>query len=332
MKGRAARRLLCVVAIVVAGAGWSGKSPSILDTHGSESTRIAGIWWLMFGLGAGVYAVVAFFVVWAIVRGRRRDGGGDGAVSDNAWIVWGGVVVPVVILGVLAAVTVQATSELRRPETNALQVNVVGKRWWWQVSYPGTPYTTANEIHLPAGRPVEIHLDSDNVVHSFWVPQLAGKEDLVPGQHNVLRFTPDTPGTYIGECAEYCGLEHARMGFVVVVEAATDFDRWLTRRQVAPSAPDSEAAAEGETVFVREPCAGCHAVRGTPAQGTVGPDLTDFGARSTIGARTVENTPQNLAKWIVDAGSMKPGALMPPMTQLSSRDVDNLVAYLEGLK
>jgi cytochrome c oxidase subunit II len=318
--------------MVVAGAGWSGKSPSILDTHGSESTRIAGMWWLMFGLGAGVYAVVAFFVVWAIVRGRRRDDGGDGPVSDNAWIVWGGVVVPVVILGVLAAVTVQATSELRRPESNALQVNVVGKRWWWQVSYPGTPYTTANEIHLPAGRPVEIHLDSDNVVHSFWVPQLAGKEDLVPGQHNVLRFTPDTPGTYIGECAEYCGLEHARMGFVVVVEAATDFDRWLTRRQVAPSAPDSEAAAEGETVFVREPCAGCHTVRGTPAQGTVGPDLTDFGARSTIGARTVENTPQNLAKWIVDAGSMKPGALMPPMTQLSSRDVDNLVAYLEGLQ
>ncbi len=331
MNARGARRLVVLVAIVVAGAGWSGKSPSILDPHGSESSRIAGVWWLTFGLGAAVYAIVAFFVVWAIVRGRRRKGAGEGPVSDNAWIVWGGVVVPVVILGVLAAVTVQATSELRRPEAGALQVHVVGKRWWWQVSYPGTPYVTANEIHLPAGRPVEIQLDSDNVIHSFWVPALAGKQDMIPGQHNVLRFTPTTPGRYIGECAEYCGLEHARMGFVVIVQTATDFDRWLTRRQVTPLPPDSEAAAEGEAVFVREACAGCHTVRGTPAQGTVGPDLTDFGARSAIGARTVENTPANLAKWIVDAGSMKPGVLMPRM-ELSSRDVDNLVAYLEGLK
>jgi cytochrome c oxidase subunit II len=330
VSARRAHGLVVLVTIVLACAGCSGKSPSILDTHGSEASRIAGVWWLMFGLGAAVYAIVAFFVVWAIVRGRGKDVG-EGRISDNSWIVWGGVVVPVVILGVLAGVTVQATSELRRPEANALQVHVVGKRWWWQVSYPGTPYVTANEIHLPAGRPVEIQLDSDNVIHSFWVPELAGKEDLIPGQHNVLRFTPKTPGTYIGECAEYCGLEHARMGFVVIVQSATDFDRWMTRERLTPLPPDSEAGAEGEAVFVSQACAGCHTIRGTPAQGTVGPDLTDFGARGTIGARTVENTPTNLAKWIVDAGSMKPGALMPPMP-LSSRDVDNLVTYLEGLE
>jgi cytochrome c oxidase subunit 2 len=319
-----------VVAATLVAAGCGGGSPSIVKPHGSEASRIAGIWWLMFGLGAFVYAVVAFFIVWAIVRGRRAEPGG-GRVADNAWIVWGGVVVPVVILTVLAVVTVQATSELRKPESDALQVQVVGKRWWWEVSYPDTHFTTANEIHLPAGRPVEIHLDSDNVIHSFWVPELAGKVDLIPGQHNVLRFTPRTPGSYVGECAEFCGLEHARMGFVVVVQTATDFDRWLARQQLTPSPPDSESATEGEVAFVRQACAGCHTIRGTPAVGVVGPDLSNFGDRSTIGARTVENTPSNLAKWIVDAQQIKPGALMPPMP-LSARDVSNIVTYLESLK
>ena len=305
----------------------------MLHTHGSEASRIAGIWWLMFGLGAAVYAIVAVFIVWAILRRRGRvgPGGRDGRVSDDTWIVWGGVIVPVLILGVLAVVTVQATSELRKPEAGALRVEVVGKRWWWQVSYVGTDLTTANEIHLPAGRPVEIGLDSDNVIHSFWVPELAGKVDQIPGQHNVLRFTPRTPGTYIGECAEFCGVEHARMGFVVIVQTVTDFDRWLSRHELTPSPPDSEAAAAGEVAFSRQACAGCHTIRGTPAQGTVGPDLTDFGGRTTIGARTVENTPANLAQWIVDAQQTKPGALMPPMP-LSSRDLDNIVTYLESLK
>jgi cytochrome c oxidase subunit 2 len=174
-------------------------------------------------------------------------------------------------------------------------------------------------------------LDSDNVVHSFWVPELAGKVDMIPGQQNVLRFTPRTPGTYIGECAEFCGIEHARMGFVVVVQTETDFERWLTRQQLTPLPPDSESAAAGEVAFSRQACAGCHTIRGTPAQGVVGPDLTNFGNRTTIGARTVENTPGNLAAWIVDAQEMKPGALMPPI-ELSSRDVNDIVAYLESLK
>jgi cytochrome c oxidase subunit II len=331
MRRRATRSAMAVVlaAIAIGATGCGGKSPSILHAHGSEASRIAGIWWLMFGLGAGVYAVVAVFIVWAIVRGRSGESG-EGRITDNTWIVWGGVIVPVVILGVLAVVTVQSTSQLRKPESGALKVDVVGKRWWWAVSYPGTPVSSANEIHLPAGRPVEIGLDSDNVVHSFWVPELAGKVDTIPGQHNVLRFTPRTPGTYIGECAEFCGLEHARMGFVVVVQTVTDFDRWMTRERLTPSAPDGEAATEGEVAFMRESCSGCHTIRGTPAQGTVGPDLTDFGARSTIGARTLENTPPNLAKWIVDAPSIKPGALMPRLS-LSSRDVSNIVTYLEGL-
>jgi cytochrome c oxidase subunit 2 len=283
----------------------------------------------MFGLGAAVYAIVAGFIVWAVLRNREKHG--DGPADDNTWIIWGGVIVPVAILAVLAVVTVQATAQLRKPEKNALRVEVVGKRWWWEVSYPGTPIVTANEIHLVAGRPVEIGLDSDNVIHSFWVPQLAGKVDMIPGQHNVLRFTPKTPGSYLGECAEFCGVQHARMDFLVLVQTDTDFERWLAAHQLVPSAPDSDTAAAGEAAFMREPCAGCHTIRGTPAQGTVGPALTDVGERSSLGAHTIENTPSNLAAWIVDAQHFKRGALMPPL-QLGNRDLSNIVSYLESLK
>jgi cytochrome c oxidase subunit 2 len=323
-----------IAAFAVAGVALAGCgtkiTPSMLHTHGSEAQRIAGIWWLMFGLGAGVYAIVGGFVVWAILRGRRHAPGTDGP-HENTWIVWGGVIVPVAILAVLAVVTVQATAQLRKPEKNALQIEVIGKRWWWEVHYIGTSITTANEIHMPANRPVEIHLDSDNVIHSFWVPELAGKEDVIPGQHNVLRFTPRTPGSYIGECAEFCGVEHARMGFVVVVQNDTDFTRWMTRDQLTPLPPDSDTAAQGQLVFSRQPCAGCHTIRGTSAQGSVGPDLTDFGGRQTIGARTLANTPSNLAAWIKNPQHYKPGSLMPP-SHIDTRDLDDLVTYLEGLK
>jgi len=329
-----ARRALVLGAglIVAEGllTGCGRHSPSMLNTKGSEATTIAGLWWLMFGLGAAVYAVVGGLIIWAILRGRR-GGGGEGKVSDDAWIVWGGIAVPVVILGVLAVTTVQATAQLRKPEANAVRVQVVGKRWWWDVTYADARFTTANEIHLPAGRPVEIGLDSDNVIHSFWVPQLAGKVDLIPGQHNVLRFTPETPGTYEGRCAEFCGIEHARMGFVVVVQAPVDFDRWVARHQSAPTPPDAETAAQGEQTFMRMSCAGCHTVEGTQAAGKVGPNLTDFGGRGAIGANTISNTPSNLARWITNAQSVKPGSLMPPIP-LSDTERNNVVSYLEGLK
>jgi cytochrome c oxidase subunit 2 len=323
------RRLLLILGVPAAGllvAGCSGHAPSILHTEGSESKAIAGVWWLMFALGAAVYAIVAGFIIWALLRGRE-----GGKLSDDVWIVWGGIGVPVVILAVLAVVTVRVTGELRKPSPNALRIEVVAKRWWWDVTYTDAGFQTANEIHLPAGQPVQIGLDSDNVIHSFWVPELAGKLDVIPGQHNVLRFTPEKPGTYRGECAEFCGIEHARMGFLVVVQTPADYARWVARQQPAPLPPDSETAAEGEQAFMRQSCAGCHTIRGTQAQGTVGPDLTDFGSRHTIGGDTVLNTPNNLAAWLSDAQRFKPGALMPPI-QLSGTDLKSIVSYLEGLQ
>jgi cytochrome c oxidase subunit 2 len=308
-----------------------GAGPSLLDPHGPEAHRIAGIWWLMFGLAAAVYLVVGGFILAGALRGRRTESGKDSRISERAFIWIGGIIVPTAILGVLAVVTVQGTTHLRQPERNPLKVEVVGKRWWWEVRYPSLHFTTANEIHIPVGRPIEVGLDSDNVIHSFWVPQLAGKLDTIPGQHNVLRLKADKPGTYRGVCAEYCGTQHARMQFVVIADSTATFDRWAARRQRPPAPPESDVAAAGELAFVRSPCAGCHTIKGTQADGKLGPDLTDFGARHWIGSITVPNTADNLAGWITDPESIKPGSLMPP-TALSPDDLRSIVAYLEGLK
>jgi len=168
------------------------------------------------------------------------------------------------------------------------------------------------------------------VIHSFWVPQLAGKVDTIPGQTNQLRFTVKEPGTYVGHCAEYCGLQHANMAFTVVAQPAAEFDRWLAQHQNAPSGPTSDLQARGQLAFMRLPCAGCHTIRGTAAQGTAGPDLTDFGGRKTIGAGTVPNTTGNLAGWISNAQSIKPGNKMPPIS-IEPADQQALIAYLESL-
>lgn len=310
-------------------ASCNSHSPNMLHTAGSESKSIAGLWWLMFAMGAAVYAIVAGFIIWAFLRGRR--GTGEGPVSGDGWIIWGGIGAPVVILAVLAVATVHVTSTLRKPSSKALQLEVSAKDWWWSVDYTASGFITANEIHLPAGQPVAIGLDSDNVIHSFWVPQLAGKMDVIPGQHNILRFTPEKVGTYRGECAEFCGIEHARMGFLVIVQTPRDFQTWLINHEQAPLPPDSEAQAEGQQVFMTQPCAGCHTIAGTQAQGVVGPNLTNIGGRQTLGGDTLLNTPANLKAWISDPQVFKPGALMPPM-KLSQTDLNNVVAYLEGLK
>jgi cytochrome c oxidase subunit 2 len=312
-------------------AGCSHKSPSMLDAKGSEASRIAGIWWLMFALAIGVYVVVAGCITLSILRGRRRRAGTASRRSEGLWLWLGGLVGPVIVLLVIAVVTVQTTAALRKPGRDPLRVDVAGEDWWWRVHYTGTSIDTANEIHLPTGRPIEIRLTSDNVVHSFWVPQLAGKMDVIPGQRNTLRFTVNKPGVYRGQCAEFCGLQHANMAFWVIAESPGLFERWLTDHANPTLEPASETAAQGQVVFQRQACAGCHTIRGTTARGTRGPDLTDFGSRRSIGSGAADNTPANLRQWITDAPSIKPGVLMPPIT-LSGADARSIVAYLESLK
>ncbi|MCU1458486.1 MAG: coxB [Actinomycetia bacterium] len=306
-------------------------SPSMLDPKGTEARSVARIWWLMFGLAAGVYLVVGGFILVAVMRGRRTSDGRSSRISDHAFVWLGGIVVPIVILFVLGVVTVNTTAALRRPDADPLRIQVEGKRWWWAVSYTGTGITSAGEIHLPTGRPIEITLTSDNVIHSFWVPQLAGKLDVIPGQRNVLRFKITHPGDYRGECAEFCGIQHANMNFRVVAESPGLYERWVSQHRNAPIEPASDVAASGEHVFQSQSCAGCHAVRGTQAHGTLGPDLTDIGARPLLGGGVMTNTPANLARWINDAPKYKPGVLMPAI-HLSTSQTKSIVAYLESLK
>lgn len=328
-------RAVLGVALALALAACSKDSPSALDGKGPEARRIAGVSWLMFGLAGAVYVVVAGFIVMAIVRGRRRQEDSPKPArepKDDTFIWFGGIVAPVVILAVLAVVTITTTQDLRAVEQGELRIQVVAKRWWWDVRYPDAGVATANEIHIPAGRPIDIELTSDNVIHSFWVPQLAGKVDTIPGQTNHLRLKASEPGTYRGACAEYCGIQHANMSYLVIADPPADFDRWLTRRSSgAGLTPGSEQASRGQVVFNRESCSGCHAVRGTPATATIGPDLSNFGEREAIGSLTVPNTPENLSRWITEPEKVKPGNLMPP-TALSPDDLAAVVAYLEGLK
>jgi cytochrome c oxidase subunit 2 len=336
VRSRRALALGAGVLVVVVLPACSGDSPSILDHHGPEARDVAGVWWLMFVLASAVYVVVAGLVVIAIVKGRRGTvpagavGGADER-GDSAFIWLGGIVAPVAILAVMAVVTVNTTKDLRKPQTDELVIEVTAKRWWWDIRYPESGVATAAEIHIPVGRPVDVVLRSDNVIHSFWVPQLAGKLDAIPGQTNHLRLQASEAGTYLGACAEYCGLQHARMGFIVIADSPADFDRWVARRTGAGTGPTSEEAAAGQRVFMRETCAGCHTIRRTEATGQIGPDLSDFGSRRWIGSITVDNSPANLARWISDSQTMKPGNLMPPIS-LDPDDLTAVVAYLESLK
>jgi cytochrome c oxidase subunit 2 len=323
----------CVIALVLTACG-NDSSPSAINPQGDEAKRIAGVWWLMFGLAIAVYVVVAGFVIVSGLRGRRRgarDAAGDEPLHDSKFIWVGGIIVPVMILVLLAVVTVHTGAALRNPKAGELRVDVAGERWWWRVSYHDPSFETANEIHLPVGRPVAIRLTSDNVVHSFWVPQLASKVDTIPGQPNVLRFRPEKIGVYRGLCAEFCGIQHARMQFLVIVQSPEDFGRWQARRENPAAEPTSEAAARGRMVFEKEACAGCHTIDGTSAQGTLGPNLTDLGTRSTIASATLDNTTHNLTEWIENPRKWKPGVIMPPAV-ISHDDVRAIVAYLESLK
>jgi len=311
-------------------------APSTLDPRSPEARRLASAWWQMFALGAAVYAVVAGLIVWTLVRRRagHRDGGAD---RERLFVVAGGVAAPVAVLAVVAFITVDTTADVGAASPGpALAVEVVGHTWWWEVRYPaggraGEPaVVTANELRIPVGRPVQLTLSSADVLHSFWVPELAGKVDLIPGATTTLRFSAERPGTYQGACAEFCGIQHANMRFLVVAEEPGGFDRWRARQGGPAAAPTSELEARGQAAFMGAPCAGCHTVRGTPATATLGPDLSDFGTRRTLGAGLLPNTAANLARWIVDAPELKPGVLMPPIA-LSPAEVDAIVAYLEAL-
>ena len=317
-----------VLGVVVLSA--CSDAPSMLDPHAPEARHIADVWWLMFVLAAGVFVIVTAFVVWAIVH-RRADTVTPSASErrDRRFVLIGGLVVPSIVLAVVAVATVRTTNALQATGSG-LQIHVSGVEWWWRVTYPDLGITTANEIHVPVGTQVDITLTSEDVIHSLWVPQLNGKADLIPGQSNHLSFTASSAGTYRGQCAEFCGLEHARMAFVVIAEPPDAFQAWAKAERADAVTPTGAQATAGEQVFVNGSCAGCHTVRGTTAVGVLGPDLTHVGSRQTIAALTLPNTTDGMRKWLSDTQGVKPGAHMPQI-DLTPDEVSALVAYLEGL-
>jgi cytochrome c oxidase subunit 2 len=302
---------------------------STLDSRGAGAARIESLWWLVFWIATVFFLVVVAFLVAAIIRSRRQEVEVRREVRWGApFIVVSGVIVPAIVLVTVFALSLRDSQELSETGAQAtLEIEVRAHDWWWEVRYPNGA-VTANEIHIPVGEPVKVRLLSADVIHSFWVPRLQGKTDNITGRVTHSWLQADEPGRYRGQCAEFCGLQHANMRFFVVAEPREQFAAWLENE--ASPATESAAATAGEEVFLSSTCVGCHAIRGTPADSQVGPDLTHVADRRTLFAGTVPNTPEYLERVIIDPQSIKPGVPMPP-TDLSSEELQALVEYLQEL-
>jgi cytochrome c oxidase subunit 2 len=304
---------------------------SALNPQGTESAIIAEMAWVLIAGAALVFAVVMAIAAYAVFAPRDRAR----RLSQRALLIGGGIVFPTIVLASLLLYSLLRAASLAAPgDGAALRIEVTGEQWWWRVQYLDeagrVDFVTANEIHIPAGRAVDLTLRSADVIHSFWVPALAGKLDMVPGKVNRMRITAQAPGVFRGQCAEYCGGPHGFMAFLVVAQAQPEFAAWATRQR-APAAAGSDVHADGAALF-QSMCAACHAVRGTPATGTRGPDLTHVGSRRTLGAVRVNADAQALADWIAKNQHLKPGNLMPQFTQLSGAELRALADYLESLR
>jgi cytochrome c oxidase subunit 2 len=304
---------------------------SALNPQGPDAAAIAEISWVLFVGGAAIFIVVMALAAYAIFARRDRAA----RLSSSALIVGGGVVFPIVTLTVLLAYSLVRAAALGSDEEPSLRIEVIGEQWWWRVHYlhpdGGRDFATANEIHLPVGQRIELQLKSADVIHSFWVPAVAGKLDMIPGRTNRLRFVADRTGRFRGQCAEYCGGPHAFMALFVVAEAPEDYARWAqAQRRVAPASAD-DSLRNGAALFAAQ-CAACHTVRGTPAAGTRGPDLTHVGSRLAIGAGVLPMNAGTLAGWIASSQHLKPGNLMPSFSMFTGDELRALASYLESLK
>jgi cytochrome c oxidase subunit II len=314
------------VSSIVAGA---------LDPQGPVAESMAALWWFMLALGLVVFVVVTVVLLVGLFRKRTLPdprSAGPASYRLGRMIVAGGVVLPVVVVSAVFAATVFAMRDVARdPPPDALIVELVGHRWWWEVRYPAEGVVTANEIHIPVGRPVAFKLTSADVIHSFWAPALGGKMDLLPDGVNTLVLEADVPGVHRTECAEFCGLHHALMELSVVAEPDDQFAAWVADQSAPAVAPSSASTQRGQQLFVDGECAQCHTVRGTVADGRDGPDLTHLASRSVIGAGAAENTADDLREWITDPHRFKNDVEMPA-TELSDADVQAIVTYLESLE
>jgi cytochrome c oxidase subunit 2 len=325
--------LLALGAVVVLAAG-CGSSSNTLQPHSHPAHEIANLWWVMFAVACGgfVLVVVLLFLGW--VRRNRASlpfGGGDRA--GTIFVVGLGVLMPMVLLTALfvwSDVFVIRSTASPLPGTSPVRVTVTGRQWFWDIQYPNGAIA-ADELHIPVRTRVDVTALTGDVIHSLWIPELNRKMDMIPGKRNHLLLVANQPGTYVGRCAEYCGLQHAHMEIYAIAQPAAQYRAWVRHEAQPAPTPGGGAAARGLHVFLTAGCAACHQIRGTAAHARVGPDLTHFGSHREIAAGTLPNTRAQLADWIRNPQHAKPGARMPAL-HLTNADVNALVAYLEGLK
>jgi cytochrome c oxidase subunit 2 len=319
---------------------------SALEPAGSQAAHISQQWWFFFFILTAIFGLVAVFLFLAISRRRSPareatlqellppDPAGDRGLSR---FVIGCVIATVIILFTLLAsdiVTGSAVYALSS-DPNALIIKLTGHQWWWEVQYddrePSNILTTANEIHIPTGRTVKIDLRSVDVIHSFWVPNLHGKKDLIPGHPTSTWLKADREGNFRGQCAEFCGFQHAHMRLEFVAETPEKFQAWIAAQRANAHDPTTGSQRRGQQVFLQNQCITCHSIQGTDARASVGPDLTHFGSRTLLASGALLNTPRDVANWIANPQNIKPGVKMPA-NQFSSDDLNALVDYLESLK
>jgi cytochrome c oxidase subunit II len=286
---------------------------SILSAHGPAATAIAELAWVLFAGGAAILLAVLVLTAYAVSARPAW-------LAREGFIMAAGIAFPVLALSLLLGYVYVMSGRMHADPSPTVRIEVVAEQWWWRIRYPG--FETANEIRIPAGRPVELVLRSADVIHSFWVPSLAGKVDMIPGRDNRLRLIAQKAGEFRGQCAEFCGGPHAKMALHVIAQEAEQFETWIKNQL--------QEVQSGHALFLAR-CAVCHTVRGTGAAGTRGPDLTHVGSRRFIAAGTLPNTQGNLAAWIADSQHFKPGNLMPAMG-LSGEELQSLAVYLAGLQ
>lgn len=339
---RLASLLPLVIALALAGCGQLDNSavdhtPNILDPQGPIALSESNLFWFILVVSTVVFVIVIAALLYSIIRFRARPGAPEPRqLHGNTTLEIGWTIVPSVVLAGVLVMTITTMVQIQQP-TNArtITVNAIGHQWWWEFQYPSEGIVTADEMWVPTGAIVHINLVSNNVIHSFWVPQLTGKTDVIPGHNNAMWLKADATGWYRGECAEFCGTQHAHMDFLVHAVSPTDYQSWVQQQQ-APAAQSSDALAQqGQKFFTTGACVGCHMINGVTNNGNstlIGPNLTHFGSRKWIAGGVTANTPQNLAAWIRDAQSVKNGSDMPSFTTLPQSEIDALVAYLDSLQ
>jgi len=333
LRWRAVAVLAMLGAVLLLSACSSSAPQSTITTDGAQNDAIWNVYWIIFALAAVVFVLVEGLLVYTIIRFRRRPRTAHGRpvpVHGNTKleILW--TVIPAIVLVFIAVPTLRTIADLdEKPPAseNPVNVTVIGHQFYWEFHYDDLGFSSTNELHVPTGRKVYLTLTSDDVIHSMWVPRLAGKTDSIPGRLNHMWIEANANGDYSGQCAEFCGLGHANMRFKVVATSEDDYSAWVDQ-QLHPQAGAGDPAA-GEAFFVNGPCAGCHTIDGKTS-GTVGPNLTHFTLLPSI-AGVLDNTPENVAKWLADPPGVKPGTIMPNL-HLSQQQIADLVAFLETLK